>query len=39
MLIVLIAVFSLIPTLNIFGDISGTEYGYSLVWFIVLYSI
>ena len=39
MLIVLIAVFSLMPTMNIFGDISGTEYGYSLVWFIVLYCI
>lgn len=39
MLIVLIAVFSLVPTLNIIKDISGTGYGYSLVWFIVLYCI
>ena len=29
--------FSLIPSVNIFGDTFGTEYGYSLIWFVVLY--
>ena len=36
-LIVLLTVFSLIPTLNIFGDTFGTENGFSLLWFAVLY--
>lgn len=38
-LIVLIAVFTIIPTINIFGDLFGTHYGYSLIWFAVLYLI
>lgn len=32
-------VFSLIPTINIFGDSFGTQNGYSLLWFVVLYLI
>lgn len=32
-------VFSLIPTINIFGDTFETQNGYSLLWFIVLYLI
>lgn len=38
-LIVLIAVFSVIPSINIWGDSFGTNRGYSLVWFSVLYLI
>ena len=37
LLVSLWIVFSFIPSLNIFGDPFGTEYGYSLIWFIVLY--
>lgn len=39
MLIVLIVVFSLVPSLNIFGDSFGTAYGFSLLWFVVLYLV
>ena len=39
MIFVLLLFFSLIPTLNIFGDSFGTEYGFSLLWFVVLYNI
>ncbi len=38
-LIVLIVVFSLIPSVNIWGDSFGTNCGYGLIWFIVLYLI
>ena len=38
-LIALIAVFSVIPSINIWGDSFGTNRGYSLVWFSVLYFI
>lgn len=38
-LIALIAVFSVIPSINIWGDSFGTNRGYSLVWFSVLYLI
>lgn len=31
--------FSLIPTINIFGDSFGTQNGYSLLWVVVLYLI
>lgn len=36
-LLFLILVFSVIPTINIFGDGFGAESGYSLLWFVVLY--
>lgn len=39
MMIVLLITFSVVPTINIFGDTFGTEYGYSLLWFIVLYCV
>ena len=32
-------VFSIIPSINIFGDEFGTNSGYSLIWFVVLYFI
>lgn len=32
-------VFSFIPSINIFGDKFGTNSGYSLIWFVVLYFI
>lgn len=38
-LIALIAIFSAIPSINIWGDSFGTNRGYSLVWFSVLYLI
>ena len=38
-LIALIAIFSVIPSINIWGDSFGTNRGYSLVWFSVLYLI
>lgn len=38
-LFILIIIFSLVPTCNIFNDNFGTNSGYSLVWFIVLYLI
>lgn len=36
-LAVLIAIFSLIPSVNIWGDAFGNYYGYSLIWFAILY--
>ena len=39
LLIVLIGSFSFIPTVNIFGESLGTEYGFSLLWFVVLYFV
>ena len=39
LLIVLLGTFSIIPTINIFGESLGTEYGFSLLWFVVLYTI
>ncbi len=38
-LTVLLVVFSAIPTINIFGDNFGTDNGYSLIWFCVLYLV
>ena len=38
-MIVLIGSFSFIPTVNIFGESLGTEYGFSLLWFVVLYFV
>ncbi len=38
-LLVVIATFSLLPSLNIFGNSFETEYGFSLLWFIVLYLV
>lgn len=36
---ILIILFSVVPTCNIFNDNFGTNSGYSLLWFIVLYLI
>ena len=38
-LVILIAIFSVIPSINIWGDSFGIIRGYSLVWFSVLYLI
>lgn len=38
-LFILIIIFSVVPTCNIFNDNFGTNSGYSLLWFIVLYLI
>lgn len=38
-LLLLFIVFSVLPTINIFGDQFGTRNGFSLVWFMVLYLI
>ena len=38
-LMVLIVAFSVIPSVNVWGDSFGTNHGYSLVWFVVLYLI
>lgn len=38
-LAVLIVVFSLIPSVNIWEDSFGTNRGYSLIWFAILYLI
>ena len=38
-LAVLLIVFSLIPSVNIWGDSFGTNRGYSLIWFAILYLI
>lgn len=38
-LLVLLMLFSLLPSINIWGDKFGTNYGYSLIWFAVLYLI
>ena len=37
LLLLLFGIFSVIPSINIFGDTFGTQNGYSLLWFIVLY--
>lgn len=39
MLIVLLCVFSIVPSVNIFGDTFETQYGFSLLWFFVLYVV
>lgn len=39
MLTVFMIAFSVIPTINIFGDSFGVKNGYSLLWFCVLYLI
>ena len=36
---ILMIIFSVIPSVNIFEDPFGVEYGYSLIWFVVLYLI
>lgn len=38
-LVVLVIVFSVIPTIFLFQDAFGTERGYSLLWFVCLYLI
>lgn len=38
-LAVLLIVFSLIPSVSIWGDSFGTNRGYSLIWFTILYLI
>lgn len=38
-LALLLVLFSVIPTINVFGDSFGINGGYSLLWFIVLYCI
>lgn len=38
-LAVLLIVFSLIPSVNIWGDSFGTNRGYGLIWFAILYLI
>ena len=38
-LIILTILFSVIPSINIFGDQFGTKNGYSLIWFCILYLI
>lgn len=35
----LLIIFSFIPSINIFGDPFGTNKGFSLIWFIVLYFV
>lgn len=39
LLIVLLICFSVIPTINVFGDKFGTNSGFSIIWFVVLYLI
>lgn len=38
-LLVGIVVFSVLPTINIFGDPFGTNKGFSIIWFVMLYLI
>ena len=38
-LVLLLVLFCAIPSINIFGDTFGTNAGYSLTWFIVLYLV
>lgn len=38
-LLILLALFLLSPSINIFGDRFGTNSGYSLIWFSVLYLV
>lgn len=37
MLLMCMILFSIIPSVNVFGDTFGAASGYSLVWFVVLY--
>lgn len=37
MLLLLLVLFSVIPSVNVFGDTFGTAGGYSLIWFVLLY--
>lgn len=36
---ILLIIFSIVPTFNIFKDSFGTNGGYSVIWFIILYLI
>lgn len=36
---VLLVIFSVLPTINIWGDSFGTNSGYSLLWFMILYLV
>lgn len=38
-LFVLLITFSVLPTFNIFGDPFGTNKGFSIIWFIIVYLI
>lgn len=38
-LAVLLLLFCIVPSINIFGDTFGTNAGYSLMWFVVLYLV
>lgn len=38
-LLLLLLMFSVLPSVNIFGDTFGTASGYSLIWFSILYLI
>lgn len=38
-ILIILALFVLIPSLNIYGDSFGTSNGYSTAWFIVLYLV
>lgn len=38
-LIILIVIFSVVPTINIFGFDFGVNSGYSIIWFVLLYFI
>ena len=38
-LVISLFTFSLIPTLNVFGDHFGTNKGFSLIWFCIVYLI
>lgn len=37
MLAVLLVIFCMIPSINVFGDRFGVQNGYSFIWFVVLY--
>lgn len=39
MLLMCMILFSIIPSVNVFGDTFGAASGYSLIWFVVLYLI
>lgn len=36
-LVILLVAFSILPSINIWGDKFGTNRGYSLIWFVILY--
>lgn len=38
-LAVLVVIFSFIPSVNIWGDAFGTNHGYGIIWFAILYLI